>query len=673
MCPPSLPVTSVQGSDNRPGLEPSKLRTQTGGERSTIVSLAGLESLWAETHGDSRVCIAILDGAVDRSHPSLAGADLQQLDGPVPGEIDDGPACRHGTHIASAIFGQHDSSVRGVAPGCRGVVVPIFESIDGERFSSCSQLDLARALTHAVLAGAQIINISGGQFSPAGMAHPLLADVVRDCARRGVLIVAAAGNEGCECLHVPAALESVLAVGAMNDRGEPLGFSNWGGPYRTQGVLAPGEQIPGARPGGGVVWASGTSYATALVSGVAALLCSVQLRRGQRQAPHRIRAAILAGAKGNHSITDGERYLAGALDIHRTLSILNQGSITMSEPTHVQASDLPSSNATTAEIVPSLSRANGVTERLEVPAMHAEEAQHPRVAKAPAEQPAKAAGCGCGAAPRLVYALGQIGYDFASEARLDSFVQKIAGSARGEAPQRGLALDPKRMLKHLDTHVSEAAALEWTLSLDGTAIYAVRPQGPFAAEVYGELRTFLQERLDEGVERISVPGMIAGKATLMNGQTVPVIVPELRGMYSWTTAALVDEVAGKLGAKATDNDRKKHAQKGEGVRNFLCRVYHELRNLGLTPQDRALNYAATNAFEMGEIYTAAINDEMELDHIQVSPSPVGRPGSDCWDVEVHMFYPARQVQTVRRVYRFTVDVSDTVPVTVGSMRSWFTR
>jgi hypothetical protein len=52
---------------------------------------------------------------------------------------------------------------------------------------------------------------------------------------------------------------------------------------------------------------------------------------------------------------------------------------------------------------------------------------------------------------------------------------------------------------------------------------------------------------------------------------------------------------------------------------------------------------------------------------------VCRPDSDCWDVKLHFFFPARQVQTVRKVYRFTVDVSDVVPVTVGPVRSWFVR
>ena len=73
----------------------------------------------------------------------------------------------------------------------------------------------------------------------------------KQSAERGVLIVAAGGNDGCECLHVPAALPNVIAVGAMDANGRPLEFSNWGELYRQQGVLAPGENILGAVPGGG--------------------------------------------------------------------------------------------------------------------------------------------------------------------------------------------------------------------------------------------------------------------------------------------------------------------------------------------------------------------------------------------------------------------------------------
>jgi cyanobactin maturation PatA/PatG family protease len=630
-------------------------------------AVSGIETIWNETQGDARICVAVLDGPVDLADPSLRGASLQQLEGLVPSRPDDGRATQHGTHIAKIIFAR-DSSAAGIAPACRGVVVPIFESPDGESIQACSQLDLARALTRAMLAGAKVINVSGGQFSPAGAAHPLLADVVRDCARSGVLIVAAAGNDGCECLHVPAALDAVLAVGAMNARGEPLAYSNWGSAYRSRGVLAPVGAASGGADGG-------TSYATAVVSGIVALLLSLQLRRGQWPDPYRVRDAILAAAanqRRNLGRGDDVRYLAGPLDVRGAISFLTQqGNRTMSEPNEVQASDLPQ-NRVFGGATPPASRE--AAERPSSTPGERVDSARPRPESAPAEE--KPATCGCGAKagpPPVAYALGQIGYDYKSEARLDSFAQKMAAEAGIRTPDRSVAYDPRHFLAHLEKEPWDAAAVEWTLSLHGTALYAIRPMGAFAADGYLLLRRFLKEQLEEGVERVSVPGLVAGKAALLNGQTVPAIIPELRGMYSWTTGALVDAVVGKIAHDVPEAERNGFHQRREGVRNFLSRLYHEVRNLGVSPQHRALNYAATNAFAAGEIYTAAIREKMELDRVEVVPSPVGRPGSDCWDVEVYFFYPERQVQTVRKVYRFTVDVSDTVPVTVGEMHSWFAR
>ncbi len=142
----------------------------------------------------------------------------------------------------------------GMAPGCRGLVVPIFgdaRSRPGQPFRpACSQLELARAILLAVEHGASIINISAGQYGPAASAEPILADAVARAIRRGVLVVAAAGNDGCECTHVPAALPGVLAVGAMDELGRPLESSNWGGAYRSAGLLAPGADLVAALAGG---------------------------------------------------------------------------------------------------------------------------------------------------------------------------------------------------------------------------------------------------------------------------------------------------------------------------------------------------------------------------------------------------------------------------------------
>ncbi|NEO95332.1 MAG: S8 family serine peptidase, partial [Moorea sp. SIO3G5] len=246
----------------------------------SVPTIPGIESLWLKTLGDPRICVAVLDGPVDKSHPCFNEAQLTQLQTLIPGIPNQGWASQHGTHVTSIIFGQQGSSVQGIAPNCRGLIVPIFSDGKGEKLVSSSQIDLARAITQAVEQGANVINISGGQLIGTPESDQLLANAVRLCQERNVLIVAAAGNDGCECLHLPAALKSVLAVGAMDSQGNPLDFSNWGETYQTQGILAPGENILGAKPDGGTALKSGTSFAAPIVSGIVALLLSIQLQRG---------------------------------------------------------------------------------------------------------------------------------------------------------------------------------------------------------------------------------------------------------------------------------------------------------------------------------------------------------------------------------------------------------
>src|SRR5262249_12298939 len=126
------------------------IHNQTSGSH----PIRGIETLWRQTLGDPEVCVAILDGPVALTHPCLRGALLQTLPSLVSEELGAGPASRHGTHVASVIFGQHHQSLRGVAPRCRGIIIPIFESADAHSFGPCSQLDLARAVTQAMEHGA---------------------------------------------------------------------------------------------------------------------------------------------------------------------------------------------------------------------------------------------------------------------------------------------------------------------------------------------------------------------------------------------------------------------------------------------------------------------------------------------------------------------------------------
>lgn len=650
-----------------------------------IAEISGLKELWAETLGDPRICIAILDGPVDQFHTSLTGASLIRIETVVPSGVGQGPASQHGTHITSVIFGQHDGPIKGIAPRCRGLILPVFKDTGDGSVAPCSQLDLARAIAQAAQGGAHIINISGGEFATSGAAHPLLANTVRDCAAHGILIVAAVGNEGCDCLHIPGALPSVLAVGAMDSQGLPLGFSNWGERYQTQGILAPGENIPGADPGGGIAINSSTSYATPIVSGIAALLLSLQLKHGQKPDPYGVRSAILNSALGcdNQPAPDCRRLLAGRLNIKGAISQLIQGVGIMPNLSEIQdntqektQSPLPedtglktsSPRSSTLDIQAPVVTGNspevsGDPSQLLTASdpksygnsglMHQGMENNPRSPKTAACE----CSCGSGAPMQLVFALGKLGYDFGTEARRDSIMQHMDPSANNPN-------DPEQLLAYLETNPWDASAFYWTLNLDATPLYAIQAKYAFAEDIYRRLREFLGEQTRGEVERVSIPGHIAGNVKLLTGQIVPVIWPDLRGMYSWNTKNLVEAVC---------KDKETYDKCEENVANFLLRIYEELRNLGITSQERAINYAATNALLAAEVFEDAIKREMELDTIGVECSPICRTNSDCWDIKLTFFNPSRVFEQARRVYLITVDVSDVVPVMVGKVRSWFFR
>ena len=193
------------------------------------------------------------------------------------------------------------------------------------------------------------------------------------------------------------------------------------------------------------------------------------------------------------------------------------------------------------------------------------------------------------------------------------------------------------MAEYLRTNPFEAESLIWTLNLDATPIYAIVPCGPFAATTYDRLRAAFEGQIQRGVELVSVPGVIAGSVTLLSGQVVPAVIPAARGMFSWATLPLIESVVGarpKAGAERAAYDKRV-----AGLNNFLSRVYYDLRNLGVTAQERALNFSATNAFQVAQVMESAAHGDLELDAINVRKSPVCRPDSDCYDVEISFFDP----------------------------------
>ncbi|MEG3898957.1 MULTISPECIES: PatA/PatG family cyanobactin maturation protease [unclassified Microcoleus] len=648
-----------------------------------------IQQLWASTKGDSTICIAVLDGVVDQNHPCFTGADLTRLPTLVAGEASaNGSMSAHGTHVASIIFGQPGSPVQGIAPKCRGLIVPVFAD---ERLK-LSQLDLSRAIEQAINAGAHIINISGGQLTDFGEAEGWLEKAVSLCKENNVLIVAAAGNDSCECLHVPAAMPTVLAVGAMDEQGKPIDFSNWGETYQNQGILAPGENILGAKPGGGTIQLSGTSFATPIVSGVAALLLSLQLQRGEKPNPQKVRTALLETAIpcSPTEIDDTHRCLVGKLNIAGALQYLI-GETVSEELETVAASGCGCGSPQTSDALPNSQIPEEVliTEPAEVVAatpapiptfnppsftssstprqvaMSNRASNYVTASQAPSEL----------ADANLVYALGTLGYDFGSEARRDSFKQLMPGATMDNTALPANPYDARQMVDYLADTLSEAKALIWTLNLELTPIYAIEPVGGFARDAYAVLQQLLTGQIQpednaEYVERVSIPGVLPGRSVkLFSGQVVPVIeLYNIRGLYGWKVNNLVNAAINTVRATATDAQEDAIRRT---LSSFLNRIYYDLRNLGTTSQDRALNFAATNAFQAATTFAQAVAEGMELDSITVEKSPFCRPDGDCWDVKLKFFDPENS-RRAKRVYRFTIDVSDLIPVTLGDVRSWST-
>ncbi|TVP61688.1 MAG: PatA/PatG family cyanobactin maturation protease [Nodularia sp. (in: Bacteria)] len=635
------------------GFDVSRIRDTTA-DFSDIATLPGLQSLWAEYLGDPRICVAVLDGLVDDSHPCFNGSHLTQLPTLVSGVADQGTASQHGTHVTSVIFGQHDSPIRGIAPGCRGLIIPVFTNGSQGGVTPCSQIDLARAIAQAVEQGANVINVSGSQLAASSESDKLLANAVRLCADNNVLIVAAAVNDGCDCLHVPTALESVLAVGAMDFSGNPISFSNWGQVYRSQGILAPGENILGAIPGGGTAARSGTSFATPIVSGLVALLLSIQLQRGQKPDPHAIRKAILKTALpcNLQKSLDSRRCLVGTLNISGAESLIKKEriqKISNQQEVMIQASkvhniepELASPPTDSGMQDPNLAESS-----FSLPTISVQDSSANVVPSS--VTPSECATCaGDTTGPQLVYALGELGYDFGTEARRDSFTQSIP--------------DGTSLFDYLNNNPWEAQSLIWTLNLDTTPIYAVMPSGPYASVVYDRIRSYIA---DTNVERVSVPGYIGGRIKLMSGQVVPVIIPGVRGMYSWSVSALVQSVT-RMTTLAAGVTREVLSNR---IEEYLSRIYYDYRNLGVTPQERALNFSATNAFQTSAAIAGATGEQRVLQDISVEKSPICRPDSDCYDVKLSFSDPENN-QRSNKVYRFTIDVSDVIPVTIGQVRSW---
>ncbi len=225
-----------------------------------------------------KVPVAVIDSGVDANHPELAGAVAQTYDTLTAPTAPH----KHGTAIAGLIAAH--GKLTGAAPGARILAIRAFDgtgaSAQGTTFNILKGLDWAAAN------GARVINMSF-----AGPPDPAMHRSLEAAHKKGIVLVAAAGNAGPKSPPLyPAADPNVIAVTATDAGDKLFEQANRG---RHIAIAAPGAQILVAIPDGGYEVASGTSYSAAEVSGIAALM----LDHNGALTPGKVRDILLATAK----------------------------------------------------------------------------------------------------------------------------------------------------------------------------------------------------------------------------------------------------------------------------------------------------------------------------------------------------------------------------------------
>jgi hypothetical protein len=200
------------------------------------------------------VVVAILDSGI-RAHPQFDDVYIVHID--LAGGGVAGAGAAHGTSVASIITGSE-----GIAPGAELFVVRV---LDDEGLGN--SYHVAEGIVQAVDMGVQIINMSLGVYQDTA----LLRQAVSYAHERGVLMVAAAGNDGYTRMPYPAAYPEVLAVTAVDGAGRHALFPNQS---KDIDFAAPGVGVLAAKEDEGTTLFSGTSAAAPFVSGTLASLIS---------------------------------------------------------------------------------------------------------------------------------------------------------------------------------------------------------------------------------------------------------------------------------------------------------------------------------------------------------------------------------------------------------------
>ena len=193
-------------------------------------------------------------------------------------------------------------------------------ALNASNYASYS--NIARAITYAADRGVRVINVS----ITGTTASSTLQSAVNYAWNKGSVVIAAAGNSGSTAMGYPAACDKVIAVGSTESTDAKSSFSNYG---TWIDVTAPGSGIYTTFRGGGYGAASGTSFASPITAGVAALMLSVKPALTATQLTELLRGSARDLGTAGFDVSFG----AGRIDANQAVLAANQAVVSTQVPT----------------------------------------------------------------------------------------------------------------------------------------------------------------------------------------------------------------------------------------------------------------------------------------------------------------------------------------------------
>jgi hypothetical protein len=585
----------------------------------SAIRLTRLDPLMASTCGDRRVRIALIDSPIQINASFLRHAYIESIDGTENhADLNCDAMNLHGTLLAALFGGAHpDGSRFGLCPECQIVAGAIFTGEAGHRGATADRL--LWLIEAALNARASVINLSLAIMSPV-LENATLRDLLDEAARRGVMVIAAAGNQSTVVGSSLASHDWVLPVTACDSTGNPLVSSNASISAARGGLRAPGFPLTGLLPSDGADTLGGTSIATAFVTATAALL--------RARFPDCSAAAILSALRGPKRERQG--LIPPLLDAGAAMARLRISEHTLpGDPHMVQRIDGQRDN----NVEPS---ACGCTQTDASTGTASTEDSKPNAARP---------------APSYIYAIGRIELRFPSIGIERELAQALAredttGKSHSEALHFTLSKPENRYLLR---------QLCWLLMIEGIPTYALVPRASDDYSLLVESVRPRPQKTDVDVV-VGVKGPIA-PAGVCNGLSVPVVFVDQ--IYSFDTDRLIGAIP-----RSTNTDASTAA-----AEDVFHRIQELADNAGAAAEHRALNYLAVRYEAIYQAVAEAYARGASMAAVDVKPS---RLSGLRQVVDVIFSFRDRVTDGLARSF-VRVDVTDEFPFLVTKLAPYYDR